>query len=1360
MLSLTKKSLSILTIALLCGAFSLSFAGQWVSFDGSSEADIQTAVVSSDNSATILEIDIRGMFVENVDVDGEIFQDLKFHSFGSTQDVGLPALPLLAELLAIPGMSNVRVTILSEETVTFQGYKIAPFQTPTTDKDPAAEFVIDRAFYGTDAYYPAERTSLGEIGVMRDLRVAPVRVVPFQYNPVTQELIVSTRLTVKVEYYGVSDQAVQTETLSETNPRLAQWYRSAITNYDELNIPENRQTDEFQVKYLFVVTAEAIPVIQPLVDLRNAQGLGAEVRELGPGFSSTTDIRDYIHSLYVTDGLEYVLMVGDFCPATGHTIMPMHYWSNTYSDSWFTMIDPWPNTGNDYLADLSIGRIVYDNLTELQLQMDKTMGYLLDPATTDNWAEHSLLVAHSEQYPLKYTQCKEEIRTFPYAIQTPIFGQAYGGAGATNADVINYLNTNGSGILNYRGHGSQTEWWSWGPSGGFGWDEIAQLTNQDKLFVHFDVCCDNMDFPGYSGPPNGNCFAESFMKHEFGCVALHSAIVPSYTIPNHDYDKEFYKAIYHEGIVNIGYAANFANITVYAVHGSIGESNIRTYLWLGDSAIDPWTDTPQEMAVDHMPIMYLGWSTFDVDVQIGGSFVENAMVCMQNENYYVTGYTDAAGHVTLDFGGAVSAPGILTLTVSAHNGLTYQTDIDVIPSEGPYVVFNQVDINDSGAWMPNGQLDFGEDVLLSLTLENVGIEGITDVNAVITSPDPYITIIDGAEIYPNIAAYSTTMIPNGYEIEVSPDVPDNHPIAFVLTATAETYEWQSNFSIIAHAPVVAFERLNIEDPTGNQNNQLDPGETVDFEVIIINSGSTDATNIEVNMTTGEPLVTIPVTVANIAALAAGEETTITYTGITADASMSNGTVVEFALDITADGGYWNEGMFAILVGDERYQPSGPDNYGYLAYDMYDSPAVFYDWFEIAPMAGGPGSTQIFGDDQTRQVNLPFSFMYYGNSFTQISICSNGWVAMGYQTTTDYSNSGIPNSDGPNNMIAPFWDDLNPNNGGQIAWYHDVAGHRFLIEFYHIPHYSGGGIETFQVVLYDPAFHFSPTGDGNIMVNYHTPDNATSCTAGIENGSENDGIEFLYNTAYDPFAMPLESGFAIMFTTGLTMPEMSVTLTPPGTPIVIPAAGGSFDYDVDITNTGTGIASFSAWIDVTLPDGTQTGPLLLRTGLSLPAGASIIRDMTQNIPGFAPEGDYIYWLHVGGYPGNIIAEDSFPFEKSGVDGSSSLIEWTVEGWGLDNSAALDEIPANFYLAQNYPNPFNPQTTFDFGLPDDGLVTLTIYNILGREVAKLVDGKMEAGNHSVLWNAQAMSSGVYFYQLKTESKTQIKKCILMK
>ncbi|MBC8492056.1 MAG: T9SS type A sorting domain-containing protein, partial [Candidatus Marinimicrobia bacterium] len=543
-------------------------------------------------------------------------------------------------------------------------------------------------------------------------------------------------------------------------------------------------------------------------------------------------------------------------------------------------------------------------------------------------------------------------------------------------------------------------------------------------------------------------------------------------------------------------------------------------------------------------------------------------------------------------------------------------------------------------------------------------------------------------------------------------------------------------------------------------NQLDPGETVDFAVIIVNNGSTGATNVQVILNHTEPLITVPNNSATVLEIPAGESATFTYTNIVADPTMQAGTRVDFTLDITADGNYSTQDDFSILVGDERYQPSGPDGYGYFAYDMYDGVlAPAYNWFEVAPMAGGPGITQTFSDDQIRQVTLPFTFRYYGQEYTQISVCSNGFLCMGTESSTSYSNYGIPTTSGPEKIICPLWDDLNPSTGGQIAWYHDAANNRFIVEWYHVPHYSAGGPETFQAILYNPSFYPTLTGDGEIQINYHTVDSPGSVTCGIENQSGNIGLQFLYNGSYDPHAMPLENGFAIKYTTGLNLGgDLLFTLTPASLPIVIPVSGGSFSFTVDIENIGTEPATFQGWLDAVLPNGS-TYNAMLRSGLQLAAGASIVRDMNQNVPASAPSGDYVYWGRAGVHPNDPWTEDSFPFSKAAGDfsGVSLFNDWSVEGWDVDLESAL---PTVFSMSQNYPNPFNPLTSIDFSLPEAAKVNLSVYNLLGQKIATLVEGMTPAGKYTVQWNATEMSSGVYFFHLQAGDNSSIKKCILMK
>jgi hypothetical protein len=117
-------------------------------------------------------------------------------------------------------------------------------------------------------------------------------------------------------------------------------------------------------------------------------------------------------------------------------------------------------------------------------------------------------------------------------------------------------------------------------------------------------------------------------------------------------------------------------------------------------------------------------------------------------------------------------------------------------------------------------------------------------------------------------------------------------------------------------------------------------------------------------------------------------------------------------------------------------------------------------------------------------------------------------------------------------------------------------------------------------------------------------------------------------------------------------------------------------------------------------------------------------------------------------------------EGGYPVAGSAIRFQIGGTAVDNKLTVN--PVTFELSQNYPNPFNPSTNFSFSIPRRGEVSLKIYNLLGKQVATLIDGRtMEAGQHTVAWNAAGMPTGVYFYRLDAAGQSSsVKKCVLMK
>jgi hypothetical protein len=104
--------------------------------------------------------------------------------------------------------------------------------------------------------------------------------------------------------------------------------------------------------------------------------------------------------------------------------------------------------------------------------------------------------------------------------------------------------------------------------------------------------------------------------------------------------------------------------------------------------------------------------------------------------------------------------------------------------------------------------------------------------------------------------------------------------------------------------------------------------------------------------------------------------------------------------------------------------------------------------------------------------------------------------------------------------------------------------------------------------------------------------------------------------------------------------------------------------------------------------------------------------------------------------------------------------SVESRAFTNVENHPDIPQIFSLEQNYPNPFNPSTTIMYSLPVSGHVKLKVYDILGKQVAALIDKEQNRGSYEIPFDASFLPSGVYFYRLSSNKFTQTRKMIILK
>jgi len=212
--------------------------------------------------------------------------------------------------------------------------------------------------------------------------------------------------------------------------------------------------------------------------------------------------------------------------------------------------------------------------------------------------------------------------------------------------------------------------------------------------------------------------------------------------------------------------------------------------------------------------------------------------------------------------------------------------------------------------------------------------------------------------------------------------------------------------------------------------------------------------------------------------------------------------------------------------DPRFQTQftsgGPDAFGYQWVDSDNSGGPAYDWVDISSegLIAGTGDDELLGP-----FPLGFAFDFYDSTYDSVRICTNGFLSF-TSLYPAYENVGIPEPFDPNNILAAFWDDLNPAAGGTIHYKSEPENDRFIVQYEQVVRRDTLVPETFQVILH---------GDGSILYQYGQVQETGQCTVGIENAAGDDGLLVLIEQ--DNY---LRDGLAVLFEPPFIMARVSPT----------------------------------------------------------------------------------------------------------------------------------------------------------------------------------------------------------------------------
>ncbi|MEO0127958.1 MAG: M28 family peptidase [candidate division WOR-3 bacterium] len=324
----------------------------------------------------------------------------------------------------------------------------------------------------------------------------------------------------------------------------------------------------------------------------------------------------------------------------------------------------------------------------------------------------------------------------------------------------------------------------------------------------------------------------------------------------------------------------------------------------------------------------------------------------------------------------------------------------------------------------------------------------------------------------------------------------------------------------------------VED--NNNNGRLDPGENAGIVCYVRNAGGVQATNTTARLRENDDYITLIDSTTTYGTIPAGDSANNSSDPfrVSVSSTCPIGHTVDFQLYIVCAETSWTRN-FSLTVG--RPMPTDTGYYYVYWSGCPYQQAPVYNWFAIdTTQTQNPGTSLNLSDDQVRRVGLPFTFKYYGLNYNRISISSNGFVTLDSATSSYATNYGLPNTSAPRTCIAGLWDDLDPGVSGapgDVYYYNDAANHRFVVEWFRVPHYGANTtLETFEIILYDPAYYPTPTGDGEIIVQYMNSMQQTDNTIGIQNYARNVGIQYYLDGTYHQWGVPITSQFALKFTT--------------------------------------------------------------------------------------------------------------------------------------------------------------------------------------------------------------------------------------
>ena len=1088
------------------------------------KVEIEKKIIAMDNSGCTVEISIPGIF--SVETDAGPF-------IGFSRECPDNSGPVISGYIQIPDYGDVDIQVLDLD------FKSYPFSNQFQCSMPSASSARSLEF-------AAGTVTIGEPGILRDIRIIPVSIMPCKYDTQNSTLNLTSKIVIEFTYNANASENTK-QTSRPISSAYKDIYRHLIWNYTDDN------TDDFIPSNYLILTPDAfVTSISTLAEWKNQKGVRTTIvpfSEINVTNQDPDILRSYIEYAYYNwaNPPDYVLIIGDENVApiqkfyTTDPPTPFSYYSlpGYYTDdNFFACLE-----GDDYYPDVVLGRFLAGNNTTVMLLSNKVISYEKTPNTASmDWYDKGIVCADQTEATQRTTKLFVRDIMFDDGGFAAIDTLFEGGQSSLLASWINQ----GRSFLNYRGSGWATGW----AGVDFYTYDVSGLTNLFKLPVVTGIGCGVAKFD-----EPYTCFGEAWMaagsvNTHTGAVAFIGPTYNTHTQFNNYLDRGIYEALFEDSLRIIGSALVAGKMSVeehYTPWIPTNESVeeivkvlFGQYVVISDPELSTRASAPRSIEVTHLDSVQLGEGIITVSVaDETGAPLSGLQTCayIPDETFSVD-LTGETGTVNLAVN-PQSLPSNLTITVTGLDIDSYSIAIPVF-ADGQFVSH----LESSFIENPPGDtlLAPGETIILSDHAKNYGNIDAEGVWGIISTTGAGVTIIADSVFYGNIASGADTWGESDFCFEIPQDY-TGQILPFIITYhDAEQHSWNSEFTLEVHRPNIILKNTVI-DP--GPDGILERGGEAEIEIVVQNIGDLPAYDIMGTLTSNDQEIIIIEGESDFYTFSAGETKSNTNSPFVFRVSETCpiGHPALFNIELSGDqGGFYYSVQFEleIVVGDPSAIDPAVDEQGlYYAYESRDIlyvQAPVYQWVEISPAEGGPG-TEIEIDPVTQVylLDLPFDFVYYGQSFDRITVTADGFIVPDSLEISSPPGFSIPFHDYIDGMIAPLWYDMYcpVYEPGDISWHYDEVSGAFRIEYHEWSHNNSNIIdETFQIVLYNPEIVETPTGDSEIEFIYEDIEQAAfnNSLCGIETPDQEDGIEMWDEMEYPNTSFPPESFTAIRFTT--------------------------------------------------------------------------------------------------------------------------------------------------------------------------------------------------------------------------------------